>query len=222
MCARYNLRSKMSVLARQFQLDLGLEFADIGPRYNIAPSQEVLAIRHPRQLVKLRWGLLPGWAKDAKLAYSTINARADSVATKPAFRAAFKKRRCLVLADGYYEWLTEGKHKQPFLFEIDDGEPFAFAGLWESCTLPGEQAARETCSLITTDANELAREIHDRMPVILDPASYDAWLDPENPDLESLQSLLCPFPSDRMASRPVSTYVNNSRHEGPECLNSPC
>jgi putative SOS response-associated peptidase YedK len=124
MCGRYTLRTPMTVLAKQFQFDLGDDFADIVPRYNIAPSQQVLAIRVPepganRQLVRLKWGLIPSWAKDAKIAYSTINARADTVATKPAFRTAFKKRRCLVLADGYYEWHTEGKDKQPFLFELD-------------------------------------------------------------------------------------------------------
>lgn len=156
------------------------------------------------------------------MAYGTINARADSIATKPAYRSAFKKRRCLILADGYYEWLHEGKHKQPFHFQVDGGEPFAFAGLWECCTLPGEQAPRETCTVITTEPNELGREIHDRMPVILDPTSYDSWLDPENTDTAALQSLLRPFPADRMTSRPVSTYVNNVKNQGPECLNPPC
>jgi putative SOS response-associated peptidase YedK len=221
MCGRYNLRTPLPVLARQFQFDFDASLGEVGPRYNIAPTQEVLAVRHPRQLVALKWGLIPSWAKDAKIGYSTINACAETVATKPAFRAAFKKRRCLVLADGYYEWLSEGKEKQPFLFEVDGGAPFAFAGLWESCHLPGEQAPRQTFSLITTSANELARVVHNRMPVILDAADYDSWLDAANDDVQSLQTLLRPFAAERMTSRPVSRYVNNARHEGPECVASP-
>jgi putative SOS response-associated peptidase YedK len=221
MCGRFNLRTPLPVLATQFRFDFDAAMAEIGPRYNIAPTQEVLAIRHPRQLVALKWGLIPSWAKDAKIGYSTINASAEMVATKPAFRSAFKKRRCLVLADGYYEWLAEGKEKQPFLFEVDGGAPLAFAGLWESCSLPGEQAPRQTCSLITTAANAIAREIHDRMPVILDAQDYDAWLDPANDDVQELQMLLRPFAAERMTARPVSRYVNNARHEGPECVASP-
>ena len=119
--------------------------------------------------MRLKWGLIPVWAKDAKIAYSTINARGDTVATKPAFRAAYKKRRCLIVADGYYEWLREGKDKQPFVYEVDGGEPFAMAGLWEWWGGPeGENKPVESCTIITTDANKLASEIHDRMPVILD------------------------------------------------------
>ena len=133
-----------------------------------------------RELVRLRWGLIPVWAKDAKIAYSTLNARADTVATKPAFRAAFKKRRCIVLTDGYYEWLREGKDKQPFLYEVGGGKPFAMAGLWEWWPGPKDKNEPvESCTIITTDANKLASEIHDRMPVILKPGDYDAWLDPE-------------------------------------------
>jgi putative SOS response-associated peptidase YedK len=213
MCARYTLRTKLNFLVSQFAGELQMQL-DFGPRYNIAPSQDVLAIRHPRELVAMRWGLVPSWAKDAKLA--PINARADSVATKPAFRAAFKKRRCLVLADGYYEWLTEGKTKQPFLYEVDGGQPFAFAGLWETWQ------GKEGCTLITTAANELAREIHDRMPVILDPADYATWLDPGMEDTAALQRLLVPFPAERMMARPVNRIVNNSRNECPECVNPPC
>jgi putative SOS response-associated peptidase YedK len=171
--------------------------------------------------VRLKWGLIPVWAKDAKIAYSTINARADTVATKPAFRAAFKKRRCLVLADGYYEWHTEGKEKQPFLFELDGGKPFALAGLWEWWGGPDGKSPVETCSLITAEANELCAEVHDRMPVILAATSYDKWLDPENDDTAGLQKLLKPFSPDKMATRPVSKYVSNARNEGEECISPP-
>jgi putative SOS response-associated peptidase YedK len=195
----------MSVLVSQFGAELQREF-DFSPRYNIAPSQDVLAVRNAdgkRELVALRWGLIPSWAKDAKL--SQINARADTAHEKPMFRSAFKKRRCLVLADGYYEWLREGKTRQPHAYEVDGGKTFAIAGLWE------EWQGQQTCALLTTDANELAAQVHDRMPVILDPDDYSAWLAGE-------QIPLVPFPADRMTVRSVGVYVNNARNEGPECL----
>jgi putative SOS response-associated peptidase YedK len=146
-----------------------------------------------------------------------------TVATKPAFRSAFKKRRCLVLADGYYEWHMEVKKKQPFLFEVDGGKPFALAGLLEWWGGPegSKDSPLESCSLITTDANELVAEVHDRMAVILDPAKYVTWLDPANDDRDKLQSMLDQFPAGRMTARPVSTYVRNARHEGLECLGPP-
>jgi putative SOS response-associated peptidase YedK len=167
----------------------------------------------------LKWRLIPSWVKDAKIAYSTINARAETVATKPAFRSAYKKRRCLVIADGYFEWKTEGKKKLPYLYEIDGGKPFAFAGLWEWCREPGtEGEGIETCSLITTEANTLASEIHDRMPVILQEPDYNRWLDPGVADPADL---LRRFPSERMSVRPVSTFVNNARNSGAECIAAP-
>jgi putative SOS response-associated peptidase YedK len=228
MCGRYTLRTRLNLVLSQFSAEQSpyQDWSLWGPRYNIAPTQTVPAVRQPeqgakRELVALRWGLIPSWAKDAKIAYSTINARADTVATKPAFRSAFKKRRCLVVADGYYEWLKEGKAKLPQLYEMDDGWPFAFAGLWEWWGGPDGKSPVESCSLITTDANELAAKVHDRMPVILPPEDYDLWLDPEFEDREKLQSMLRPFPGDEMRVRPVSTHVNNARNEGPECLNPP-
>ena len=206
------------MLLAQFAAELA-EPLELSARYNIAPTQDVLAIRHPRDLVRFHWGLIPSWAKDKKIAYSTINARADTVATKPAFRSAFKKRRCLVLADGYYEWKKEGKAKLPYLYEIDGGKPFALAGLWEWWREPGtEGPGLESCSLITTEANTLASENHDRMPVILNETDYSRWLDP---GVENPVDLLRPLPSDRMSVRPVSTFVNNARNPGPECLAPP-
>jgi putative SOS response-associated peptidase YedK len=224
MCGRFTLRTPLTILAEQFQFDLDAAMADIGPRFNIAPTQTVLAVRQleqgsRRELARLFWGLIPSWAKDSKMAYGTINARADTVATKPTFRSAFKSRRCLVLADGYYEWQTEGKKKQPFLFEVDGGKPFAFAGLWEwwrDRSQP-ESPSLESCSLVTA-ANEVGGPVHDRMPVILDERDYDAWLDPANSDTAGLQKLLRSFPADRMTARPVSTYVSNSRNQGPDCV----
>ena len=219
MCGHFTLRTPLTVLAQQFQFDLD-NATQLSPRYNIAPTQDVAAVRlvdGKRQLAMFRWGLIPSWAKDTKIASSTINARADTVATKPAFRSAYKRRRCLVLTDGYYEWLRVGKVKQPYLYEVDGGKPFALAGLWESWRGIGDKDSTplETCSLITTDANKLARKVHDRMPVILNPVDYDAWL---NPEIEDVAYMLAPCDADRMTVRPVSTYVNNARNQGPECV----
>jgi len=175
MCGRYTLRTPLNVLAEQFLFNLG--YAEAVPRFNIPPTTEVLAVRQPRELAKFRCGLIPSWAKDAKIAYSTINARADTVATKPAFRSAFKKRRCLVLADGYFEWKKLGKGKQPYLYR--GGR---------------RQAPVESCTIITTDANELAQQVHDRMPVILDADDYDPWLAGE-------QVPLVPFPASQCLRR---------------------
>jgi putative SOS response-associated peptidase YedK len=228
MCGRYTLRTPLSILAKQFQFDLEAAMGDVKPRYNIAPTQTVLAVRQleqgsKRELAKLYWGLVPSWAKDSKMAYGTINARGDTVATKPTFRSAFKKRRCLVLADGYYEWKTEGKKKQPFLFEVDGGKPFALAGLWEWWKDPAKPdgPSLESCALITTDPNEVGAKVHDRMPVILDERHYDAWLDPTNDDAAKLQKLLVTFPAKRMTARAVSTVVNNARNEGEACVAPP-
>src|SRR4051794_185065 len=203
MCGRFTLRMPLTVLSKQFQFDLDAALADAGPRYNIAPTQTVLAIRQieqgaRRELTKFFWGLIPSWAKDNKGAYACINARSDSVATKPTFRSAFKKRRCLVLADGYYEWRKEGKIKQPYFFEVDGGQPFAFAGIWEWWRPPdgAEAPALESCSLLTGEPNDLQAKLHDRMPIILDPAHYDVWLDPANENREQLQTMLVPFPPD--------------------------
>jgi putative SOS response-associated peptidase YedK len=212
MCARYTLRVKLNLLLSQFAAEMSDTIAH-EPQFNIAPTHDLLAIRQcdgRREFAQLRWGLIPSWAKDAKIAYSTINARADTVATKPAFRSAFRHRRCLVLADGYYEWLQQGKQKLPYFYEVDGGQPFAFAGLWESWQ------GLETCSLITTEANELAAQVKDRMPVILDAADYATWLAADDP--AALQPLLAPFAAGRMNARRVGTYVNNVRNQGPECI----
>src|SRR6187399_1605188 len=190
MCGRFTLRTPLTVLVDQFHFDLG-NAIQLSLRYNIAPTQDVAAVRQvngKRQLALLRWGLIPSWAKDVKIGASGINARADTVATKPMFRAAYKRRRCLVLADGYYEWLRVGKAKQPHLYEIDGGKPFAFAALWEQWWGTGDKEAPplESCTVLTTEANELAAKVHDRMPVILDPVDYEAWLNPETKDVAYL------------------------------------
>lgn len=224
MCGRYTLRAKLNLLLDQFAAEMA-EPIDYRPRYNIPPTTNVLAVRQPeqgakRELVELRWGLIPIWAKDTKIAYSTINARGDTVAEKPAFRSAFKKRRCLILADGYYEWLREGKEKLPYLYEIDGGKPFAIAGLWEYWPGPkdGKPEPIESCTIITTEANKLASKIHDRMPVILDPDDYDTWLDPANDDKVKLQKLIKPRAVKGMTATEVSTYVNNVKNQGEKCI----
>jgi putative SOS response-associated peptidase YedK len=223
MCARYTLRTKLSLLVQHFELALDRLPPDfeLVPRYNIAPTQEAVIVRlnaqGSRELALARWGLVPGWAKDAKLAHSTINARAETAAAKPVFRSAFKQRRCLVPADGYYEWVADGKLKQPWLFEVEQ-QPFAFAGLWESWR-GGASAASplETFTILTTGATEQALGIHDRMPVVLARDDYAAWLDPRA-EAAMLDRLLAPHGVTGLAARPVNRYVNNSRHEGPACV----
>jgi putative SOS response-associated peptidase YedK len=194
------------------------------PRYNVAPTQQVPIIRvlrtnpdtKERQLVPMRWGLIPSWADDPAIGNRMINARAESVSSKPAFRGAFRYRRCLVPADGFYEWRKEGKRKQPLYIRRKDGQPFAFAGLWEEWEREGEVI--EFCVIITTEANDLVSEFHDRMPVILNSSNYDLWLDPSVQDPEVLEPLLRPYPSDEMEVYSVSRLVNDPRNEDPKCV----
>jgi|SRR5262245_36926748 len=218
MCGRYTLRTPLNVLAQQFLFALGDLPADLDlqPRQNIAPTQTVAGVRRlepdsPRQLALFHWGLIPNWAKDAKIARQTINARSETLAEKPAFRTAFARRRCLLIADGYYEWKTVGKKKEPLLFRLKSGQPFAFAGLWErwrgSAGTPAEAPPLESCTIVTTSANSLSAEIHDRMPVILDPADYDLWLDPAS-DKERLLTLLAPYPAEEMQVEPATIDKN--------------
>lgn len=188
-------------------------------RFNVAPTQPVgvvLPEAAGRRFTLMRWGLIPSWAEDAKIGSRLINARADTIATKPAFRAAFKERRCLVVADGFYEWQATNGQKQPYLIHKADDRPFAFAGLWERWRDP-QGSPIESCTIVTTDANEMMRPIHERMPVILRPDDYDRWMDPEAKTPESLQSLLRPYPDGDLVATPVSTRVNNVRNDGPEC-----
>jgi putative SOS response-associated peptidase YedK len=215
MCGRYTLRANLSALVKLFG---GVEFPDTTPRYNIAPTQQVLTVRQheaeaPRA-VWLRWGLIPSWAQDAKIGYSLINARADGVATKPSFRAAFRRRRCLVLADGYYEWQRQGKDKIPFHVRRPDGEPFAFAGLWEIWR--NDEQTIESCTVITTEANERLRWLHDRMPVILPPVDHARWIDPAPGDPAIFMEMLQSAPDDLLEAVQVGTKVNNARNEGPD------
>ena len=213
MCGRFTLHMPWSELVKLYRVH---DRPNLKPRYNIAPTQDVLAIRLDKdgqqEAVQLRWGLIPFWAKDEKISYSTINARAETVAKKPAFRDAFKKRRCLIVADGYYEWKTlEDGSKQPYRITLKPEQPFSFAGLWEHWEK--DNKVIESCTIIVTDANELTKDIHGRMPVILDPADYDAWLDGTDGE-----NLLRPYPSKKMARYPVSRAVGNVKNTGPDLI----
>ena len=228
MCGRFTLRTPLTVLSQQFLFELGELPAEtqVAPRYNVAPTQTVAAVRSgaggKRELALLRWGLIPSWAKDAKIASSLINARGETVAEKPAFRTAFARRRCLILADGFYEWKKEGKQKLPYYFQLAGGEPFAFAGLWDRWRGPegaGEEPV-ETCTIVTTTANELCGEFHERMPVILRASDYDLWLNPEVKESERLLALLLPTPACEMQARGVSARVNSVKNDDAAVLDA--
>jgi putative SOS response-associated peptidase YedK len=218
MCGRFTLRTPAKDFARLFALD---DVPELQPRYNIAPTQTVAAVRlsperENRELVMLRWGLVPFWADDPKTGYRMINARAETVGTKPAFRQAFVKRRCLIVADGFYEWQKRNGSKQPFLIHRQDDRPFAFAGLWERWDKGEEEI--ESCTIIVTEANDLLEPIHDRMPVILDPDDYDLWLDPEFGDRNKLGDMLRPHSGEGLEAYPVSTVINNPRNDTDKCV----
>jgi putative SOS response-associated peptidase YedK len=233
MCGRFTLTTPAAVWAALFELD---SVPPLGPRYNIAPTQPVAAVRStarpqeetPEQddpeagtgsgheFALLRWGLVPHWAKEPDLKGRTlINARAETVAEKPSFRDSFRFRRCLVVADGFYEWQPAGARKQPYWIRLDSEAPFAFAGLWDRWT--GESESLESCTILTTEANEGLRPLHDRMPVILAPLNYEAWIDPDTSQRE-LESLLVPYPSESMTFHPVSIHVNHVGHDDPACI----
>lgn len=220
MCGRFTLSQSAEAIASVFQLN---QVPTLEPRYNIAPTQPVATVlqtsAHERQFQLLRWGLIPAWAKDATMGSRLINARAETVAEKPSFRSAFRHRRCLVIADGFYEWRRQDGKKQPFYFRMKNQQPFAFAGLWEHWQDPKGEAI-DSCTILTTEANELLQQIHERMPVILNPKDYDLWLDPTVQKLEQLQQLLQPYSSTAMTSYPVSTKVNKPTNDTPELINS--
>jgi putative SOS response-associated peptidase YedK len=191
------------------------------PRYNIAPTQQVAAIRThagspQRELAWMRWGLIPSWADDPAIGNRMINARGETLAEKPAYREAFRRRRCLIPADGFYEWKQGAKPKQPNYIYLKNEQPFAFAGLWESWQHAGQTI--ESCTIITTEANELLRPLHERMPVILGPDDYETWLDASIQNPERLEPLLVPYPADRMTLYPVSSAVNSPRCDDASCL----
>jgi putative SOS response-associated peptidase YedK len=235
MCGRFVSSTPPDQLAQYFDVDeVPEQLLDRGPNYNTAPTTEVVVVRNDgevRRLDAFRWGLVPFWAKDPAVGNKMINARAETVGEKSAYRKAFERRRCIIPADGFYEWKKEpgSKRKQPFFIHRPDGEPFAFAGLWEvwkgpkqkkdqtaggdQVELPPAEPLR-SCTIITTAANEAMSQLHDRMPVILPRAAWEDWLSPEVHDTELLGKLLVPAPSELIAFHPVSTEVNNVRNKG--------
>ena len=218
MCGRYTLaKGKVETELR----DVRIEWRG-PPRYNVAPSQRAPVIRLEQGLPvvrELRWGLVPAWAKDPKVGYSLVNARSETVAEKPSFRSAFKKRRCLVPADGFYEWQQLGKLKQPWRFVRPDHEPFLFAGLWESWRDPADPSAAplESFTIITTEPNAVAAPVHDRMPVILDGEAIRKWL-AEDTSTETLVSLLRPCPDADLTRYPVAALVGSPKNDVPQCI----
>ena len=217
MCGRFALPTP-EVLASHFSVK---KTPDLAQRYNIAPSQDISAVRliphtADREIVLLRWGLIPFWAKDRKIGYKMINARAESVADKPAFRTAFRHRRCLIPAAGFFEWSHKAKTKQPYYIRLKDSNILAFAGLWEHWVGKNGEII-DSCTIITTDANKTVGNIHDRMPVIIESELYDRWLDP-GAEEKNLLSLFTPFPDKKILAYPVGIEVNNPKNDNPNCL----
>jgi putative SOS response-associated peptidase YedK len=219
MCGRFTLSQTAERVAEVFQVSA---VPPLEPRYNISPTQAAPVVFRTtnspeRQFTYMHWGLIPSWADDPKMGARLINARAETVTEKPSFRAAFKRRRCLVVADGFYEWQTINRKKQPFYIQMGDRRPFGFAGLWEHWQ-SADGSEIESCTILTTEPNDMLRPIHNRMPVILNPTEYDLWLDLDCSNTKQLQPLLCPFPSEAMTCYPVSPVVNSPKNDSPECI----
>jgi len=219
MCGRYRLSRRKQLVEEYF--DTASDQPVWTPRYNIAPTQPVSVIRQNptrprRELSLMRWGLIPSWAREPSISAQMINARSETAATKPAFRDPLTSRRCLIPADGFYEWQRNGKAKQPYCFEVNDGELFAFAGLWDRWKDPSGRWVK-SCSILTTTPNAVTSVVHDRMPVILDPADYDLWLDPGMTNVEAASEMLKPYDARLMRSYPVSTRVNHVANDDAEC-----
>lgn len=217
MCGRFSFSG--DDIEERFDVEL-LKNLALTPRFNIAPGQDSPVVRHAdgkRTLRLHRWGLIPSWAKEASIGYKMINARAETLAEKPSFRKALERRRCLVPADGFYEWMKEGRLKIPVRFILKSRETFAFAGLWESWKKP-DGTDLLSFTIITTAANALIKSIHERMPVILPRELEGAWLDPALTDAAALEKFLAPYPPDRMEAYRVSTLVNSAKNDKPECI----
>jgi len=225
VCGRFTSRTPAADLAEWFGVD-EVVAPDLGQRFNVAPTDEVYAVAESsrddsRRLGTFRWGLIPFWSKDAKGGAKMINARAESLLDKPAFKRSFERRRCIVPADGFYEWeKIDAKTKQPWFITRADGKPMAFAGLWESWrpNKGSDEGKIRSCTIITGEPNEKVARLHDRMPVMLPPESWDAWLDPDNADLGALAGLLVPVAADELDLFPVSKAVNDVRNDGEELI----
>jgi putative SOS response-associated peptidase YedK len=217
MCGRYTLVTDVQTIAENFGVEPALTAI---PRYNIAPTQDVVAIltNGTRHLNMLHWGLIPAWSKDESIGSRMINARAETLAEKPSFRPLLRGKRCLIIADGFYEWRSDGKNKTPMYITLQDARPFAFAGLWDLWKSPDGREV-QSCTIITTEPNELMASIHTRMPAILRPGAYEDWLNPQFRDEHVLTHFLKPYPAELMQARAVSKLVNNPRNETAEILN---
>ncbi len=217
MCGRYVQKSPIDVLQKEFRIEK--IHHDIQASYNIAPSQQVAAViqRDVRELIPLKWGLIPSWAKDPKIAYKLINARGETLKDKPSFRNAFKRRRCLILGDGFYEWRKASKTKQPMYITLKSKKPFAFAGLWETWKSSDSNTV-STCTIVTTEANDLMKTIHSRMPVILRKDQTALWLDTDLQDDLFLESMIKPYESESLEAVEVSQKVNSPKVSSPQCI----
>ena len=216
MCGRYTLTTNIQTVAKVFGVEPTLETQ---PRYNVAPTQEVVTIvsNGQKHLAWMRWGLIPRWAKDAAIGSKMINLRADTLEEKPSFRRLLDTKRCLMIADGFFEWKQENGVKYPMYYTLKDNEPFAFAGVWDTWTNPQGEPIR-SCSLITTEPNSLVSQVHNRMPVILPQEARQEWLNMDIHDTAFLEQLLVPFPADEMTVRQVSRAVNNASVDNPSVL----
>lgn len=212
MCGRFTQKAPWEKVSREFSIANTPSKTLFEPRYNIAPTQIIAAVRElesTREAAELKWGLVPSWSKDESIGNRMINARAETITEKPSFREAFRSRRCIIPASGFYEWQKAEKGaKQPFYFYLKDRELFGFAGLWEEWLDKQTGELLETCTIITTEANEVLKPVHERMPVILKAQDYDEWLDPKERNTDKLQTLLAPYPAKEMDSHPVSRSVN--------------
>lgn len=219
MCGRYAFFSPAEAVKRTFALD---DVPDLEPRYNISPTQSVPAVRAgeegTRAFAMLHWGLVPKWAKERAIGNRMINARSESIAEKPSFRDAFRKRRCLVLADGWYEWQVTPDGKQPWFIRLKGSRPIAFAGLWERWKDPADGAPLESCTIVTTDASESIKKIHERMPVVLAEGDQDRWLDTAFSETDKLSELLRPYEPKALEAWPVSRQVNAPKNQGPALI----
>jgi putative SOS response-associated peptidase YedK len=217
MCGRFTQRQPAKGLKKEFGVE---EVPEIEARYNIAPTQSILGVRQTpdgREMSFLKWGLIPSWAKDNSMGARLINARSETVTEKPAFREAFKRRRCIIPANGFYEWQRTGGRKQPFFFHMRDDRPFGFAGLWDKWKNDDGEVI-ESCTILTTEANEVLMPVHDRMPVILAPDDYELWLDEDLRKGSLREELLRPFPAPEIEGYPVSTSINSPRNQGVELI----
>lgn len=217
MCGRFEIHSAVEIIEKVFQID-SIIF-DVKPNYNVAPSQDIAIVINDgkNRLVPCKWGFVPDWSKEIKTGYKMINARAETITTNKSFKSAFEKQRCLVVADGFYHWQKPGGAKRPFYIRLKSGKPIGLAGLYNNWTPPeGEEVC--TCTIITTDANELLAPIHPRMPVILPETAYGPWLDPAVHDKDRLLPLLKPFPSGEMEYYPVTAKVNSYKYNAPDAI----